>query len=207
MSVFGVTVARHGETIDFGEMGKVKASLKASTKATYSLANRAYYIEGQCFRTAPVMFAEGDYFTRENDGGIYFVSTVQSEPLAADLVYLYGIRCNAVISIYRCKGYADNNADKKREWSPVAEEIYCFRDFVDRSGKTTNDGLIGQAIYTLIIPQKYRISDGDKVVMKHNSDGEFKDVCFRVESVGTALVDYEGVSGVNTVQMSIDLRG
>lgn len=207
MSVFGVTVARHGETIDFGELGKVKASLKASTKATYSLANRAYYIEGQCFRTSPDMFAEGDYFTRENDSGTYFVSTVQSEPLAADLVYLYGIRCNAIISIYRCNGYADGYTDIKREWKPVAEEVYCFRDFVDRSGKTTNDGLIGQAIYTLIIPQKYHISNDDRVIMKHNSDGKFKDVSFRVESVGTALVDYEGISGVDTVQMSIDIRG
>lgn len=207
MSVFGVTVARHGETIDFGDLGKVKASLKASTKATYSLANRAYYIEGQCFRTSPDMFAEGDYFTRENDSGKYFVSTVQSEPLAADLVYLYGIRCNAVISLHRCKGYANGFGDIKREWETVAEEIYCFRDFVDRSGKTTNDGLINQAIYTLIIPQKYRISDGNRVVMKHNSDGKFKDVSFRVESVGTALADYEGISGVNTVQMSLDLRG
>lgn len=207
MSVFGVTVSRHGETIDFGGLGKVKASLKASTKAVYSLANRAYYIEGQCFRTFPDMFAEGDYFTRENDSGKYFVSTVQSEPLAADLVYLYGIKCNAIISIYRCKGYANSSSDMKREWEPVAEDIYCFRDFVDRSGKTTNDGLIDQAIYTLIIPQKYRISDDYRVVMKHNSDGKFKDVSFRVESVGTALVDYEGISDINTVQMSLDLRG
>lgn len=207
MSVFGVTVARHGETVDFGNLGKVKASLKASTKAAYSLANRAYYIEGQCFRTFPDMFAVGDYFTRENDGGRYFVSTVQSEPLAADLVYLYGIKCNAIISIYRYKGYADGNGDKNREWETVAEDIYCFRDFVDRSGKTTNDGLIDQAIYTLIIPQKYRLSEGDRVVMKHNSSGEFKDVSFRVESVGTALVDHEGASGINTAQMSLDLRG
>ena len=207
MSVFGVTVARHGETIDFGDLGKVKASLKASTKATYSLANRAYYIEGQCFRTSPDMFAEGDYFIRETDSGRYFVSTVQSEPLAADLVYLYGIRCNAIISIYRCKGYADGYADIKREWETVAEEVYCFRDFVDRSGKTTNDGLIDQTIYTLIIPQKYCISASDRVVMKYNSDGEFKDVSFRVESVGTALVDCGGISGINTVQMSLVLRG
>lgn len=123
MSVFGVTVARHGETIDFGSLGKVKASLKASTKATYSLANRAYYIEGQCFRTSPDMFAEGDYFTRENDSGRYFVSTVQTEPLAADLVYLYGIRCNAVISLYRCKGYTDSLATKSANGKPSPKKF------------------------------------------------------------------------------------
>lgn len=206
MSTFGITVSKHGETLDFGDMGTAKASLKPSTKATYSLANRAYYVEGQCFRTSPNMFAEGDYFTRNSDGKIYLVSTIQAEPLAPDLVYLYGIKCNAVISLFREKVIIDEYGDRKKEWVPSAENIYCYRDFVDRSGKTTNDGLIPQEIFTLIISHKYHISDGDRVIMKFNSDGEYKDVKFRVESVGTALVNLEGTSGVNTVQMSLDLR-
>ena len=86
------------------------------------------------------------------------------------------------------------------------EDIYCYRDFVDRSGKNTNDGVISQEIFTLIISHKYHVSDGDRIVMKFNQNGEYKDVNFKVESVGTALVALDGNSGVNTVQMSLDIR-
>lgn len=206
MSTFGITVAKYGEVIDFDDYGRVRASLKPSTKATYSLANRAYYIEGQCFKTAPEMFAVGDYFTRSSDGKKYFVSTIQPEPLAPDLVYMYGIQCNAVIDIYRYTEHMDENCDKKRDWELIAEEVYCYRDFVDRSEKTTNDGLIPQEIFTLIIPHKCHISDGDRVVMMFNSNGKYQRTNFRVESVGTSLVALSGESGVNTVQMSVDMR-
>lgn len=206
MSTFGITVARHGEELDFGELGAVKASIKPSTKATYSLANRAYYVEGQCFKTEPTMFAEGDYFTRTSDGKKYLISTIQAEPLAPDLVYLYGIQCNTIVSLYREKVEIDKDKNRKRIWKPIAENIYCYRDFVDRSGKTTNDGVISQEIFTLIISHKHHVSDGDRIVMKFNQNGEYKDINFKVESVGTALVALDGNSGVNTVQMSLDIR-
>lgn len=206
MSTFGITVARHGEILNFNGMGEVKASLKPSTKATYSLSNRAYYVEGQCFKTEPIMFAEGDYFIRNSDNKKYLVSTIQAEPLAPDLVYLYGIQCNAIVSLYRESVEIDENRDRKRVWKLVAEDIYCYRDFVDRSGKTTNDGLIPQEIFTLIISHKHHVSDGDRIVMKFNQNGEYTDTKFRVESVGTALVAPDGSNGVNSVQMSLDTR-
>lgn len=205
MSTFGITVSRHGELLDFGGMGIVKASIKPSTKATYSLANRAYYVEGQCFRTSP-MFAEGDYFVRKSDGMKYFVSTVQTEPCADDLVYLYAIQCNAEVSLLREKAYIDEYGDRKREFIAVHENISCYRDFVDRSAKTTNDGTIPQEIITLIIPHRYGISAGDRIEMKFNCGGEYDSERFKVESVGTALVSLDGASGVDTAQLSIDTR-
>lgn len=205
MSTFGITVSRHGELLDFGGLGIVKASMKPSTKATYSLANRAYYIEGQCFRTSP-MYAEGDYFTRKSDGKRYFVSTVQAEPCADDLAYLYGIQCNAEVDLLREKFFIDHEGNRKRDFVAVHENIYCYRDFVDRSAKQTNDGTIPQEIITLIIPHRYGISAGDRIEMKFNCNGEYAPSRFKVESVGTALVSLDGASGVDTAQLSIDTR-
>lgn len=198
-------VSRLGESIVFEELGKeIKASLKGSTNATYSLANRAYYIEGQAFKGK---YCVGDYFRRKCEReNVYMVSTINSEPLAQDLVYLFAIRCNAVITIMRYKGRQnDEYGDVKDIFEEVYKDIPVYRDFTTRSGKQTNDGLIDQAIYTLILPHRFMLSEKDRIIMKTNIGGEYADRAYYVENIGNALAEYGG-EGIDTVQLSLDTR-
>lgn len=198
------TVSLLGEVITFGSQA-LKASLIGSTTATYSLANRAYFYEGQCFKGTPE-FAVGDYFTRTVDGKTYFVATIQPEPLAADMVYIFAIQCNCTISILRYAGKtANSSGDLTDEWTTIYENVYAFRDFATRSGKQTNDGTVDQSIYTLILPHSYGLSENDRIVTKYSINGSYSDTAFKVESMGNSLVGLDNL-GIDTVQMSLDIR-
>lgn len=199
MSRQGNIVKRHGENITFGEQ-TIKASLKESTKAVYSLANRAYMVEGQTIKGNPKISC-GDYFQRVSDNGTYFVTTLMIEPLASDLFYMYATKCNTTISIQRYVEERDTfTGDLKEEWNDIFTDVKCFKDVATRSNKMTNDGGKDQTIYTLIVPGVYVISENDRVVMKSNKDGQAIDTNYKVESVGNQ------VEGINTVQMTLDLR-
>lgn len=196
-------VKRLGENIRFGD-DIIKASLKSSTSAVYNLANRAYYIEGQAFKGS---YRVGDYFSRECEPeSVYMAATIVSEPLAMDLVYLYAMRCNAKITIER---YKRRKPDENRDIKDIFEEAYSdipvYRDFTTRSGKQTNDGLIDQAIYTMILPHRYMLSEKDRVIMKTNVGGEYTDLAYYVENVGNAVAEDDGY-GIDTVQLSLDTR-
>lgn len=196
-------VEKLGEIIRFGDT-EIKASLKSSTSAVYNLANRAYYIEGQAFKGN---YRVGDYFRRECEPDcIYMAATIVSEPLATDLVYLYAMMCNATITLMRYKGREnDENGDIKDVFEEAYTDIPVYRDFTTRSGKQTNDGLIDQAIYTLIIPHRYMLSEKDRVIMKTNSGGEYVPKVYYVENIGNAVAEDDGC-GIDTAQLSLDTR-
>ena len=187
-------VARHGEQVIFSNQ-ILKASLMESTKAVYSLANRAYFYEGQMFKGSPAV-SVGDYFTRPADNNnTYFIETILNEPMASDMIYAACIRCNVTITIKR---RPNNERDDNGELLPYAvvhENVKCFRDISTRSNKATSDGLLDQTIFSLILPHSYMISEGDMVVMKYNVEGQEKDAEFSVESVGSQVI------GTDTVQL------
>lgn len=203
-TVYYKTVDKLGEIIRFGEDKCIKASLKSSTSAVYNLANRAYYIEGQAFKAD---YRAGDYFSRECESeAVYMIATVVSEPLAPDLAYIYAMRCNAVITIMRYKGReCDEYDDTKDVFEEAFKDVPVYRDFTTRSGKQTNDGLIDQAIYTMILPHRFMLSEKDRVIMKTNIGGEYIDREYFVENIGNAVAEDDGC-GVDTAQLSLDTR-
>lgn len=187
-------VAKHGEQLVFNNQ-ILKASLMESTKAVYSLANRAYFFEGQMYKGSPAVCV-GDYFTRPKDNNnTYFIETILNEPMASDMIYAAVIRCNTTITIKRCSVTRDGYGDVSSDYLPVYENVKCYKDTSTRSNKPTADGALDQSIFTLIIPHKYLISDGDMVVMPYNVAGEEKNAEFSVESVGSQVI------GSDTVQL------
>lgn len=200
MSIQGNIVKRLGESITYGTQ-TIKASLKESTRAVYSLANRACFIEGQTIKGNPAM-ACGGYFQRICDSNTYFIATLMQEPFADDVFYMYAIKCNATITIKRLSEERDSETGDLigDGWSTIHSNIKCFKDIATRSNKATNDGLLDQTIYTLIIPHTYLISEGDRVVMKSNQNGIETDTNYKVESTGNQ------VEGIDLVQMTLDIR-
>lgn len=206
-SYFRQTVEQLGETLVFDNGAKVRSALKYSTAAVFNLSNRAYYIEGQTVKSRP-MFNVGDYFVRKRDksGKKYFVSTIQFDACTDELVYMFAAQCNAEITVTRYIGKVPNeDGDLKDTFETVCENQPVYRDFTTRSSKQTNDGLIDQAIYTLLIPHKFLISEKDRVVMKYNEGGKYIETNFYVENVACALADGEEL-GIDSVQLSRDNR-
>lgn len=199
MSWQGMIVRELGENIVVGGLS-MKASLKESTKATYSLAGRAYYVEGQCEKGTP-QISVGDYFKRECDTGDYFIESVLPEPLADDVVYIYAIKSNCKIDILRATSSRNDSGDKESNFETVYSDVLCFKDVSTRSQKSQNDGKIDQTIYTIILPHKFMLSEGDRVLMSANVKGEEVKQPYMVESVGNQVV------GSDTAQLSFDIRG
>lgn len=200
------TVERLGEKITFADGKTVKSALKFSTSAVFNLSNRAYYIEGQTVKALP-MFSVGDYFTRVKDGKTFFVSTIQPDNCTDELVYMFAAQCNATITLMRYIGKTKNSdGDQVDTFETVCENQPVYRDFITRSGKQTNDGVIDQGIYTMLIPHKFLISEKDRVIMKYNDGGVYKDTNFCVENVGCALSEVNE-TGIDSVQLSRDNRG
>lgn len=180
-------VAKHGEDVKFGRQ-MLKASIVESTKATYSLAGRAYFVQGQVFKGNPAIKV-GDYFERKIDNNTYFVNTLLPEPQAEDLFFMYAVMCNVKISIYRDTEKTRNDyGDEVSKTITVAENVCCYLDAATRSNKGTNDGKVDQSIYTLMLPHTFMLSEGDIVHSELNIKGESGIGVFRVESVGTQVI-------------------
>lgn len=174
----------------FGEQ-ILKASLTESTKAVYSLANRAYYAEGQMYKGNPAVVV-GDYFTRPNNSNkTYFVETIIPEPLAPDLIYACCIECNVTIDIKRKSGESTRDRNSSlvpRVYETIYSGINCYRDVATRSNKYTSDGALDQSIYSVILPHRFMLSEGDIVVMQNNISGADGKSEFSVESVGSQVI-------------------
>ena len=194
-----------GEVIKTQDV-ETKASFKESTRATYSLAVREASIEGQCIKIN-CKVRSGVYFERlTEDNAIYFINSVMSEPLAEDLVYIYATKCNAEIDIYRYKGKGKNEDGDTIDLFELAhEDVKVFSEVATRSDKKTAGGLLDNTIYNVMLPHQYLVSEGDRIVMKTNIDGEYKEKNYRVDSMSNALVDIGG-DGIDMLQLSDDLR-
>lgn len=189
------------EIVTFGDT-PYKASLKESTKAVYSLANRACYFEGNILVNDSIINV-GDYFIRECDNNNYFVSTLLPEPTDTTTMYIYCVKCNVQLTIQREKQTGTNPVGKPIiEYVDVegATDILGFRDISTRSDKVTNSGSLDQTIYTLTLPQTYVLSKGDRIIMPTNIGGAEASEKYEVESTGNQLV------GVTTAQLTKDIR-
>lgn len=199
MNVWGGIVNKLGEPLEFDNQ-ILKASLKESTRATYSLVNRAYMVEGQCYIGNPNV-SVGDYFKRiSDDNSLYFINTIISEPLTEDLIYMFAIKCNAKVQVKRFVDTVNEYGDRQREWTDIHNDVDVCLDIILRSDKATNDGGISQVIYTMVSPSQFVISADDRVVIKSNQNGEVKDLNLKVESTGSQI------KGICVIQLSVDLR-
>lgn len=203
MHQFEKTLLRHGETLQLltdSSPLPFKASLIESTKATYSVNNRANFFQGQSFKhtlDGTKLIDVGEYFTRESDNNsIYFVMSTVPEPICTDLLFLYAVRCNTLATITRYREEIDPEDETQiiKSDIPIATDIWVNKDIVPRSLKDTNDGLLDQTIYTLSLPRKYGIRLLDKV---HIGNG-----IYQVESINDTLINTDMTGGIDMLQLT-----
>lgn len=187
-------ILRRGENILLPDgITVLKASLASSTRATYSLAARAYFFEG-IMQTGK--YNVGDYVSRETDGLTYMVETIQPEPPHNRLQKVYFAQCNTLVKI---------ETEKAGKWAVTANAVYAYTDITPRSDKQMNDGRLDQGIYIIHIPHCYKIDKSDRITTITQSGDILKK--YRVESVNDSLIPLDEFdSGVDIAQLSEDLR-
>lgn len=200
-------ILRRGENIILPD-GKtvLKASLMSSTRATYSLAARAYFFEG-IMQTGE--YKVGDYVSRETDGLTYMVETIQPEPPHNTLQKVYFAQCNTLVRIeIEKEEELDENGEPigcQDKWAIKANNVKAYMDITPRSDKQMNDGRLDQGIYIIHIPHCYKIDKSDRITTITPSGKTLKK--YRVESVNDSLIPLDGSdSGVDIAQLSEDLR-
>lgn len=217
MQIFGDTfktvTEELGEYLFFENKQKVKASLKHSTKAAYNLAQRQYFFEGYCVSS----FADkspikgGMYFDRQSiPNKKYMVVSIGNEYTSNDLSYLYCCETNDKVTLQN-PIHIEEDYNTTLAFKTYQKDVFCFWNTTVRNLKQTNDGTLEQTIYTMIIPAKYGISVGDRIVRKGFSNGKFGDLKCKVDSIDSSLMCIEDekkvkISGIVYLQLSEDLR-
>lgn len=197
-------VLRHGEVFTDEQGRTLKGSVKASTRATFSLANRMCFYEGLIQDSLIV----GEYLTRQIDGKIFMINTLQPQPKSPELDFVFMAQCNQVVTLARPVG-VDAGSDRVTEWNIYAEDIQVFMDTTTRSLKEQNDGLMPQDITIIHIPTRYGIKKLDRVYLVRKGVPLGKSEYYRVESINEALTPLDELvdfSGVDVMQLTEDKR-
>lgn len=192
-------VSKSPDGLMCGTKGILKCSLKASTRATYSLGNRANFFEGLVEKG----IEDGDVCQRKIDGFTYMVITVMPETRYPTLNYVYITRCNAIATVEREKmeESTPSSGAQNGNFEPVAENVKCYKVITTRAMKSQNDGLLDQTIYVLYIPHDAGVRVMDRILIENDN------VPYRVDSVDNSMtvLGYSS-GGVDMIQLSPDTR-
>lgn len=201
------------------------ASITPVTQAAYNVTDREFLFKGD--------FIMPDVKNPRNISGMYFkrfavpeknymfVSAIEGD-VSDKYRYIYAVQVNELLDLCEQMEVIDENLNNTVVFVPYATNVMGYFTTVTRTQKSTQDGMLDQAIYNCMIPAKYkvapemRIRKNSLVVSQKMVDGkvvytrEYKKVNYKVESVDTSLVVYDEFSdtftGVISMQLSEDLR-
>lgn len=221
---FYAIVNRLGENVTFDfqdnpdslKTQTVKACLETATSAAYSMVDREFLFKGNM--VIPFNFntheLSGMYFQRDIvPNTSYLMISAIPEPTSPKICFVYAVQCNSKVSILK---RVEGDMDSRDQWGNIINKYYklnleipCYWYTTLRSYKIQNNGKLDQAIYTMYIPAKYKLSPMDKVLKKTFVDGEYKEEVFNVDSVETALTrenESNGIiPGIVSAQLTLNL--
>lgn len=178
------------------------AAVDRSTKATYSLGNRAYYFEGTiCTGTKT-----GEYLTRLLDNETYMVCTRFPYPYCPTLDVVYLTMTNAICKVQREIGKTKNKyGDSVTVWQDYLTEVKCYMDTVNRPLKETLDGLKNETLFIITLPHKFDVQKLDRIITLDEHGQEIAK--FKVDSINDVLVVNGNIhDGIDVLQVVDDLR-
>lgn len=194
----------------------LKASLENATQAAYNMVDRAYLVKGNMVipesESKSIQELTGLYFTRQSiPNKKYLMISALPEPQAPLICFIYAVECNEKASILK----VSEPSEERDEWgNPVKtyrvenENIPVYWYTTLRSYKTQNNGKLDQAIYTMYLPAKYKLSPADKITKKSFANGEYKDEIYSVDSVETAMcgiAESGEIYGIVSAQLTLNL--
>lgn len=202
-----------------------KVSIIPATEAAYNVTDREFLFKGD-FIVPDIVLPEklaGQYFYRDGIGGkkYIFLSAI-IYPEYPSVGYMYAVQSNTQISIYDPYKFTDEYLNEKTVFKRTQANVYAYFTSTLRSAKIQNDGRLDQAIYSIILPARYKIAPEQRIsrmefveVEKVDENGnkyyetELAEVNYQVESIDMSLVQIDmfgEISGIVSAQLSKDLR-
>lgn len=191
-----------------------KIGMIPATKAAYNMIDREYLFTGQMNlnKNIPFEFLRGVYFDRAiMPNNKYILLSVILNPVGpTELATVYAVQCNEQITIQKLETVYDEVIQENvQKWVDIFTDVYAFFNTVVRSEKETQDGSFDQAIYTLTIPARYKVSPNFRIIKNSFVDGNLSKIAYKVQSIDTSLVDVglnEEINGVLFCQLSKDIN-
>lgn len=78
---------------------------------------------------------------------------------------------------------------KEETYDDFATNVYACFNIAPKTSRITTDGKFDQSLCTMIIPARYGLSKGDRVVKKGFVGGVLTDITYEVEGIETSLIE------------------
>jgi len=78
---------------------------------------------------------------------------------------------------------------KEETYVDFATNVYACFNITPKMSRITTDGKFDQSLCTMIIPARYGLSKGDRVVKKGFVGGVLTDITYEVEGIETSLIE------------------
>lgn len=192
---------------------RAKMGAITATRTTFNLVDRAYLLTGSLaldIATDPFI-VEGAYIVRDIDpDNKYLILAKIVEPtFSKHLMDIYCTKSTDVVSLKR-KSVSDDAEDEEPEtpwgaevddendgvcwgkeetYDDFATNVYACFNIAPKTSRITIDGKFDQSLCTMIIPARYGLSKGDRVVKKGFVGGVLTDITYEVEGIETSLIE------------------
>lgn len=176
------------------------ASLQEMTSAGNSVNNRAHGFKGLSLKhtldASDTLILPGMYCQRNVDSeNTYLIDNYWPEPNYDNLVYMFLMRCNCVVDLLRevIEINPEDETQIKIKWKLYASNILVNKGTTKRSFRENDNKLTDASFSYVHIPRSYGVQLFDRM--------KICDKLYRIESIDDSLVDDNGKTGVDIVQI------
>ena len=134
---------------------------------------------------------EGAYITRsiEPNAKYLIYSQEQNVGYPSYLSNIFCLKCTDKITLKRKIKSYDEWGNKKNDYQSFAENVYANCVLQSRLDKFSSDGTFDESRYNVIIPSRFMLSRGDRVVKIGFVAGAEKLLEYEIENIETSLIE------------------
>jgi hypothetical protein len=177
-----------------------KMSVVPAARANYNLVDRAFLLSGSLALDIGDNYPaiEGSYITRaiEPNSKYLVYSKAIDAGYSAYLSDIFCSKCTDIIKIKRKAKTYDSWGNVLETYNDIATNVYACCNTAPRPLKITADGKIDQSLHGMVIPARYGLSKGDRIVKTGFVNGVLKEMVYEVDSVETSLVEHDSSNNI-----------
>lgn len=190
--LYGI-VKELGENITITQnMGGIESTVNAKFSATTD-GKTKYDLWGNLAIDNDIEFPEieGAYFTRDIEPNAKYLiySQEQNVGYPSYLSNIYCLKCTDKITLKRKIKSYDEWENVQTNYQSFAENVYANCVLQSKLDKFSSDGTFDESRYNIIIPSRYMLSRGDRIVKMGFMAGLEKPLEYEIESVETSLIE------------------
>lgn len=182
-----------GESITITQTtGNVESTVNAKFSATTDRKTK-YDLWGNLAIDNDSEFSEieGAYFTRDIEPNAKYIIYSQDKNVGypSYLSNIYCLKCTDKIMLKRKIKSYDEWGNVQTNYQSFAENVYAHCVLQNKLDKFLADGTFDESRYNVIIPSRYMLSRGDRIVKNGFVAGIEKLLEYEIESIETSLIE------------------